>query len=81
MRTGVRSLALLSGLRIRRCPELWCRSQTLLGSLVAVAVVKADGYSSHLTPILGASMYCGCSPKKTRGSRPGSVVNEYDQEP
>ena len=30
MRTQVRSLALLSGLRIRHCQELWCRSQTWL---------------------------------------------------
>ena len=37
-RTQVRSLALLSRLRIRRCRELWCRSQTRLGSGVAVAV-------------------------------------------
>ena len=28
MRLQVRSLTSLSGLRIRRCPELWCRSQT-----------------------------------------------------
>ena len=33
---GVQSLPLLSGLRIWRCRELWCRSQTLLGSRVAV---------------------------------------------
>ena len=31
MRTQVRSLAPLGGLRIRRCRELWCRSQTRLG--------------------------------------------------
>ena len=37
MRTQVQSLASLSGLRIRRCCELWCRSQTQLGSRVAVA--------------------------------------------
>ena len=30
---------LLSGLRIRRCHELWYKSQTQLGSGVAVAVV------------------------------------------
>ena len=36
---AVRSLALLSGLRTRRCCELWCRSQTWLGSGVAAAVV------------------------------------------
>ena len=30
---------LLSGLRIRHCHELWCRSQMRFGSSVAVAVV------------------------------------------
>ena len=34
----VRSLALLSGLRIRRCHELWCRLQTQLGSRIDVAL-------------------------------------------
>ena len=34
----VGSLGLLSGLRIQRCRELWCRSQRRLGSGVAVAV-------------------------------------------
>ena len=34
----VRSLALLSGLRIQRCHKLWCRSQTWVQSRVAVAV-------------------------------------------
>ena len=38
MRLWVRSLASLSGLRIRRCHELWCRLQKQLGSRVAVAV-------------------------------------------
>ena len=33
----VQSLALLSGLRIWRCRELWCRSQMRLGSGVAVS--------------------------------------------
>ena len=32
-------LALLNGLRIQRFHELWCRSQTQPGSLIAVAVV------------------------------------------
>ena len=35
----VQSLASLSGLRIWRCRELWCRSQTWLRSHIAVAVV------------------------------------------
>ena len=39
MRTQVRSLASLSGLRIWCCHELWCRSQMQLGFSVAVAVV------------------------------------------
>ena len=34
----VGSLALLSGLSIRRCHELWCRPQMQLGSPVAVAL-------------------------------------------
>ena len=37
-RTRVGSLALLSGLMIWRCHELWCRSQMRLGSCVAGAV-------------------------------------------
>ena len=39
MRPQVQSLASLSGLRIQRCRELWCRSQMWLGSGVAVAVL------------------------------------------
>ena len=39
MRTWVRSLALLSGFRIRHCRELWCRSQSQLGSGIAMALV------------------------------------------
>ena len=46
MRMQVRSLALLSGFQIRRCRDLWCRSQTSLRSHVAVAVAQASGYSS-----------------------------------
>ena len=39
VRMQVRSLALLSGPGIQRCHELWYRSQTQLGSWVAVAVM------------------------------------------
>ena len=38
MRFWVRSLASISALRIGCCCELWCSSQTLLGSYVAVAL-------------------------------------------
>ena len=46
MRMWVRSLASLSGLGIWCCRELWCRSQTRLGSGVTVAPGWAGGYSS-----------------------------------
>ena len=35
----VQSLTSISGLRIHRCCELWCRSQMELGTGIAVAVV------------------------------------------
>ena len=60
MRTWVRSLALLSGLRIWHCCELWCRLQMQLRSHVAVVVVQAGSCSSNLTPSLGTSTYHGC---------------------
>ena len=47
--------------------ELWCRSQTQLGSGVAVvAIVKASGYSSNSTPSLGTSIGRGWAPKKKK---------------
>ena len=63
MRTQVRSLALLSVLRIQHCHELWCRLQMQLGSGVAVAVVYAGSYSSDSTPSMGTSICHRCSPK------------------
>ena len=65
-RLQVRSLALLSGLRIRCCRELSCRSQMQLRSGVAVAVALAGSYSSDLTPSLGTSICSGCGPKKSK---------------
>ena len=60
MRMWVRSLGLLSGLKIRRCHELWCRLQMRPGSSVAVAA--AGGCSSDLTPSLGTSICLRCGP-------------------
>ena len=57
-------LALLSGLKIWCCHELWCMSQMQLGSGVAVAVVQASGQNSDLTASLGTSMCHGRGPKK-----------------
>jgi len=65
MRTQVRSLASLSGLRIQCCRELWCRSQMWLGSGIAVAVAQDSDYSSNSTPSLGILICHRCGPKKT----------------
>ena len=65
-RLRVRSLASLSGFRIHRCRELWCRSQMRLGSGVAVAVGYAGSYSSDSTPSPGTSVCCRCSPKSKK---------------
>ena len=62
MRTMVRALASLSGLRIWRCYELWFKSQMMLGS--DIAVVEASIYSSDSTPSLGTSICHGYGPKK-----------------
>ena len=45
---------------------LWCRSQTQLGSGVAVAVALSGSCSSNLNPSLGTSICHGCSPKKQK---------------
>ena len=66
MRTQVRCLALLSGLRMQRCRELWCRSQAQLESHVAVAVVKAGSYNSDSTPSLGTSTGAALKRPKTK---------------
>ena len=62
----VQSPAVLGGLGIQRCPELWCRSQMQLGSGVAVALAQASSCSSDLTTSLGTSIYRGCGPEKTK---------------
>ena len=65
----VRSLALLSGLRMWHCCELWCRLQMQLGSRVAVALVKAGSYSSNQTPSLGTSIWCRSGPRKGKKAK------------
>ena len=54
--------SLAQWVRIRHCHQLWCRSQTRLGSDVAVAIANVSGYSSDSAPGLGTSI-CHC-PKK-----------------
>ena len=64
MMLWVQSLASVSGLRIRHCHELWCKSQTQLRSDVGVALAQAGSNSSNWTPSLGTSICCRYSPKK-----------------
>ena len=80
-RLRVPSLVSLSGLRIQRCHELWCRSQTRLRSGIAVATAWADSYSSNQTLSLGTSICHGCGPKKKkeRNFRSKSSQYFYDQ--
>ena len=56
---------LLSGSGIQCCSELWCKSQTWLGSGVAVTVVLASSCSFNSTPRLGTSTCHRYGPKKT----------------
>ena len=52
MRLWVQSMALLSGLKIWHCHELWCRLQTWLRSGVVVAVAVAETSScSSIRPL------------------------------
>ena len=76
MITWVRSLILLSGLRIWCCHELRHRSQTRLRSGVAVAVAQASSYSSDSTPSLGTSICHKCGPKKKK-ERKTRKINNY----
>ena len=69
MRLRVRSLPLPSGLTIRCCRELWCRSQTRLGSHVAVALAQAGSYRSDLTPSLETSISRGSSPRNGKKTK------------
>ena len=68
MRTQVGSLASLDGLSIWHYRELWYRSQTWLGSGIAVAV--AGGCGSDSAPSLGPSV---CGPRK-EGRKEGGCL-------
>ena len=54
---------------VRDLVLLWCRSQTWLGSHVAMAVVWASSCTSDLTPSLGTSLCHGCGPKKQKSKK------------
>ena len=66
MKTWVRTLASLSGLRIQCCHKLWCTSQTQLVPGIAVAVAYISSFSSDSTPSLGTSICLGLAIKKKK---------------
>ena len=74
VRLWVRSMASLSGLRIRCHCELWCRLQMQLGSGIVMAVVQAGSCSSNSTFSLGTSICCGCSPKTNKKKTPKALL-------
>ena len=80
MRLQVPSLALLSGLRIQHCRELWCRLQTWLRSRVAVGLVQASGYSSDWTPGRGTSICRRSGPRKGKKPKVGGGGTEEEGE-
>ena len=65
----IRSMTLLSGLRIWRCCELWCRLQTRLGSRVTIAVVQASSFSSNVISSLGTSYAAGVALKRQKQTK------------
>ena len=67
MWTWVQSLALLSGLRIWRCRELWCRSQTRIQCRCGSGV--GQQLQLHLDPSLETSICYRCGPEKTKKER------------
>ena len=76
MRMQVRSLASLSGSRIWRCREIWCRSKKWVGSRIAVAVAQACSCSSNLIPSLETSICSGCSPKRKKRKIKNKMLRE-----
>ena len=79
MRLQVRSLALLSGLMIQHCCELWCRSQTRLGSCIAVALAYAGDHSSNWTPSLWNSICHGSGPRKGKLTKKKKKVSKLEK--
>ena len=64
MRLQVRSLASLSGLRIRHCHKLWYRSQTWLRSGVAVTVVYMLAAVALIRPLAWEPPYAAGAAQK-----------------
>jgi len=78
MRLRAQFLALLSGLRILRCSrELWCRLQTRLGSLVAVALVCRLVATAPIGPLGQEPPYAVGAAQKRQKDKKKKIVNYY----
>ena len=65
LRTQVRSPALLSGLRILSCCELWCRSQMQLGFRLLWLQCRPAA-TAVIQPLACKPPHAACGPKKTK---------------
>ena len=77
MRTQVQYLALLSGLRIWHCRDLWCRSQIRLGSRVAEAVASGTALIGPLDWELPYAM--GTAPKRKKKKQSCTLNCRFDK--
>ena len=74
MRLWARSPASLSGLRMQRCREQWCRSQAHLGSGIAVAMAQAGSccsgnlHTAQLRPSKASNTQQGETDKEREGT-------------
>ena len=78
MRTRVRSQALLSGLGIQHCHELWCSLQMRLGSHIVAAA------GSNLTPsweVPGAALNKAGKKKKKKAGTGVPTVAQWVKDP
>ena len=77
MSLRILSLALLSGLRIQHCCELWRMLQVRLRPCGAVAGAVTGGCSSDLPPSLGTSTRQRCNPKKKKKKKKKKGLLEW----
>ena len=81
MRFWVQSLALLSGLRILCCRELWCRLQTRLGSDVAVTVVHRPMATVLIPPLAWEPPYTMGATLKSKKNKKQKKKNYVKETP
>ena len=73
----VQSLVLLSGLKIRHCHELWCRSQTWLRSYYVAVVVVQAAAAAPIWPLAFELQYTwGTALKRPKEKKNGGFLQE-----